>query len=137
MFFAMEIKRYKRLWPRYIADMYDVRTNHPNTWRKLGVGNIILSVTKNEIPFVSIGADHACENLIKLMKVRAGLVGISTNARERFFMAAPELPCLSKRVQSQFDVGAGKVTVHHGLGPITAKREHDEANMIGYLKCRK
>ena len=41
MLFAMEIKRYKRLRPRYIADMYDVRTNHPNTWRKLEVGNII------------------------------------------------------------------------------------------------
>ena len=40
-----------------------------------------------------------------------------------------------KIVQSQFDVGAGKVTEHHGLGLITAKREHDEANMIGYLKC--
>ena len=56
MFFAMDRIKYKRLWPRDIADMYDLRTNHPNTWRDLEAGNI--SVTKNEIPFVSIGADQ-------------------------------------------------------------------------------
>src|SRR6218665_61384 len=47
LFFAFYSIRYKRLWPRYIADMYDLRTNHPKTW----AGNI--SVTKNDIPFVS------------------------------------------------------------------------------------
>ena len=47
---------------------------------------------------MSIGADQACEHLNKLMKIRAGLVGISNNAkvRQSFFMAAPELSCLSK-----------------------------------------
>ena len=93
MFFAIDRKKYKRLWPRYIADL---RTSYPNTWRELEAGNI--SVTKTEIPFVSIGADHACEHLNKLMKVRAGLLVISKNVNDRqiFFMAAPELSCLSK-----------------------------------------
>jgi len=31
IFFAMDRIKYKRLWPRYIADMYDLRTDHPNT----------------------------------------------------------------------------------------------------------
>ena len=56
MFFAINRIKYKRLWPRDIADKYDLRTNHPSTWKDLEAGNI--SVTKNEIPFVSIGADQ-------------------------------------------------------------------------------
>ena len=130
MFFAMDRIKYKRLWPRYIADMYDLRTNHPNTWKELEAGNI--SVTKNEIPFVSVGADHACEHLNKQMKVRAGLIGISNNAnaRQRFFMAAPELSCLSKEFKSQFNAEVGKATEHHDLGPSAVKREHDAIDKI-------
>ncbi len=34
LFFAMDRIKYKRLWPRYIADMHDLRTNHRQTWEK-------------------------------------------------------------------------------------------------------
>ncbi|KAJ8344747.1 hypothetical protein SKAU_G00289400 [Synaphobranchus kaupii] len=111
LFFAFDRMKYKRLWPRYIADMHDLRTNHPETWKELEAGN--LSVTRNDIPFVSIGADHACEHLNKQMKVHSGLIGISNNAnaRQRFFMATPELSCLSREFKSQFGIGtAGKNT---------------------------
>jgi len=89
LFFDFDRIKYKRLWPRYIADMYDLRTNHPETWKELQTGNI--AVTKSNVPFVSIGADHACEHLNKLMKIHSGLVGIpnNANARQRFFLAAP------------------------------------------------
>jgi len=74
LFFAMDRLKYKRLWPRYIADMHSLKTDHPDTWRELEEGNI--SVTKSTIPFVSIGAGHVCEQLNRLMKVHAGLIGI-------------------------------------------------------------
>lgn len=45
LFIAMDRMKYKRLWPRYIADMHDLRTNHPQTWEELQAGNI--SVTKS------------------------------------------------------------------------------------------
>ena len=61
LFFVVDRIKYKRLWLRHIADMYDLKTNHPVTWRELKTGN--LSVTKNSIPFVSVGADLACENI--------------------------------------------------------------------------
>ena len=77
LFFAMDRIKYKRVWPRYIADMHALKTDHADTWRELEEGNI--SVTKSTIPFVSIGADHACEQLNKLMKVHSGLTGISNN----------------------------------------------------------
>ena len=68
MFFSMDRLKYKRFWPRYIADMYDLRTNNPNSWRKMETGNI--SVTKSKVPFASIGADYACEHVTNVMKVR-------------------------------------------------------------------
>ena len=40
--------KYKHLWPRYIADMHELNTSHPETWRELQDGNI--SVTKSTIP---------------------------------------------------------------------------------------
>ena len=79
LFFAMNRIKYKRLWPRYIADMHALKIDHPETWSELEESNI--SVTKNAIPCVSIGADHACEHLNKLMKVHAGLIGISNNPK--------------------------------------------------------
>ena len=65
--------------------MKALKIQDPDTWHELENGNI--SVTKSEIPFVSIGADHACEQLNRTMKVSGGLSGISNNqnARQRFF----------------------------------------------------
>ena len=85
LFFAMDRIKYKRLWPRYIADMQALKTEHPETWLELENGNI--SVTKSSIPFVSIGADHACEQVNRLLKVQGGITGIANNAnaRQRFF----------------------------------------------------
>ena len=60
LFFAMDRIKYKRLWPRYISDMHALKKSHPATWKELEAGNI--SVTKSVIPFVSNGADHACEH---------------------------------------------------------------------------
>ena len=131
LFFAMDRIKYKRLWPRYIADMHALKIDQPETWRELEESNI--SVTKSAIPFVSTGADHACEHLNKLMKVHAGLIGISNtpNARQRFFLAAPELSCLAKEFKDQFhDVGS-KVVEHHDLSPSKIRREH---GTIGRIK---
>ncbi|KAK5923956.1 hypothetical protein CgunFtcFv8_000881 [Champsocephalus gunnari] len=130
LFFSMDRIKYKRLWPRYIADMHDLRINHPQTWEELHAGNI--SVTKSVIPFVSVGADHACEHLNKLMKIHSGIIGISNNAnaRQRFFMVTPELLRLSKEFKSQFDMEADRSTEHHELGPSAVKRAHGTIDKI-------
>ena len=103
---------------------------HPETWRELEKSNI--SVAKNAIPLESIGTDHACEHLNKLMKVHAGLIGITNNpnARQRFLLAAPELPCLAKKFKDQFhDVGS-KAVEHHDLSPSKIRREHGTISRI-------
>ena len=89
-------------------------------------------LNKNAIPFVSIGADHACEHLNKVIEVHAGLIGMSNNpnARQRFFLAAPELSCLAKEFKDQFhDVGS-KAVEHHDLSPSKFKREHGTISRI-------
>ena len=66
------------------------------------------------------------------MKVHSGLIGISSNAnaRKRFFMAAPELACLSSEFKSQFVVEAGNVTEHPDLRPSAVKRGHGAIDKI-------
>lgn len=131
MFFAMDRIKCQRLWPRYIADMHTLQTDHPETWRELQAGGNI-SVTKSGIPFVSIGADHACEHLMRMMTVHSGLNGISNNAnaRQRFFMAAPELSRLSSQFKGQFDLNTDKPTEHHDLKPSAVRREHEAVSKI-------
>ena len=120
----MDRIKYKRLWPRYISDMYALKTNHPGTWRELESGNIL--VTRSDIPFVSIGPDNGCEQLNLLMKVHNGLIGISNdvNARQRFFLTAPELSCLASDFKTQFGLKSDEVREHHDLAPSSVNREH-------------
>ena len=61
LFFTFNHVKYKYFWPRYIADMYELNIKRPAVWKELEDENI--SLTKSEIPFVSIGSDHACEHL--------------------------------------------------------------------------
>ena len=127
----MDRLKYKRLWPRYIADMNDLKGKHPETWRELQEGNI--SVTKSSIPFVSIGADHACEMENKVMKAHNGLIGISNkgNARLRYFMATPELSCLSEEFKSQVKTNSNnRMMEHHDLRMSSVQRDHSAINKI-------
>ncbi len=130
LFFAFDRIKYKRLWPRYIADMHELKTKHPATWKELEDGNI--SVTKSEIPFVSIGPDHACEHLNRMMKVHSGLVGISNNpnARQRFFLASPEMSRLSTEFKGQFGLKANKPEEHHDVQPSVIRQEHQAVDKI-------
>ncbi len=130
LFFAMDRLKYKRLWPRYVADMHALKTEHPETWRELESGNI--SVTKSAIPFVSIGADHACEQINRLLKVNGGITGISNNpnARQRFFLTAPELSCFANDFKSQFHSSSNHGAFHHDLSPGKVKRDHDITTRI-------
>ena len=39
LFFALDRIKYERLWPRYTADMHEMKTKHPATWRELEGGH--------------------------------------------------------------------------------------------------
>ena len=131
LFFSMDRIKYKRLWPRYISDMHDLKTKYPETWKELVGGS--LSVSKNDVPFTSIGADHACEHLNRQMKIKSGLIRISNNpnARQKFFLATPELSLMSTEYKAQFFLEVtNQLTEHHDLGPSEVKREHAAIDKI-------
>ena len=87
-------------------------------------GNI--SVTRSDISFVSIGPDNSCEQLNLLIKVHNGLIGISNdvNARQLFFLTAPELSCLASDFKTQFGLKSDEVREHHDLAQSPINREH-------------
>ena len=60
LFFVFNQIKYKWCWPRYIADMHELKTKHPATWKELEDGDIFLT---KKIPFVSISSNYACEHL--------------------------------------------------------------------------
>ena len=47
LFFVFDRIKYKRLWPRYLADMQSLQIEHPDTWHELEQGSI--SVTKRKV----------------------------------------------------------------------------------------
>ena len=105
--------------------MYNLRTTYPDTWNERVGGS--LSVSKNGVPFTSVGADHACEHLNRQMKVKSGLVGISNNinARQRFFRAIPEISRMSAAYRRQFQMDiVSQLREHHDLSPSEVSREH-------------
>ena len=130
MFFALDRIKYKRLWPRYMADMCELKEKHPATWRSLEEGDI--SVTKSDVTFVSIGADHACEQIHREMKVQSGLLGISnnSNARQRFFLASPEISSLSTEFKGQFGLQVTKSERHHDVRPTVIRQEHEAVDKL-------
>ena len=66
------------------------------------------------------------------MKVDSGLTGISNNAnaRQRFFMASPELSRITREFRYQFNTKNDNVTEHHVLSPSAVKRDHTAVDKI-------
>ena len=75
---------------------------------------------------------YASASLNRLMKAHGGLTGISNNpnARQRFFLATPELSCFAKDFKSQFHSAGSQAAVHHDLSPGKVKREHGTITRI-------
>ena len=114
---TMGCLKYKRLWSCYIADMSAAKNGHRETYNKFKEGNS--SVAKSDTPSVSIGVEHAWEQLRKYMKVYAGLAWTSKNlnARQRFFMATPELFSLAKLFNDRFCSAGCKGRQHYDIFP--------------------
>ena len=66
-----------------------------------------------------------------MMKVHSGLVGISNNAnaRQRFFLASPEMSCLSTEFKGQFGLQVNKPG-HHDARPTVVRQEHEAVGKI-------
>ena len=56
-FSSMNRMKYRKMWPVYIADMYDLQHRAPAVWTVFMRGD--LSCQKSDIPERAIGRDHA------------------------------------------------------------------------------
>ena len=74
-FFAHDLFHYARLMPVHLAQMNQLETQDPTTWKALKEGNNC--VKKTDSPFTALFADQALEQKIKELKGVGGLVGIT------------------------------------------------------------
>lgn len=75
----------------YLADMLELQTTDPDSWKFLADGNF--AVSKNDVPFTSIDPDHAIEHEHRPMKMKGGFVNITCkeSALERHVITLPIL----------------------------------------------
>ena len=91
-FFAHDQINYARLTPLYLATMTDLLSNDIESWNYLEES---FAISKSQIPFTSIGSDHALEQENKVMKVTGGVKGLTQNPSglHRFCLTAPVFKC--------------------------------------------
>ena len=69
--------KYRRMLPVYLAEMKGLQDESPDIWNYFLQGGF--TVKKGDIPFTSLGADHAGKQQNKLLKIDGGLIGITKN----------------------------------------------------------
>ena len=87
-FSSMNQMKYHRMWPIYIADMYNLQHQAPDVWAVFMRGDF--SCQKSSIPGMAIGQDHAAEQENKITKNRDGITGITgRKQRNKTFPGCP------------------------------------------------
>ena len=85
----------------------------PELWEVFMNGEFC--VKKTDIPFTSLGMDHAGEQVIKTLKSKGGgIKGITNNenARLRFFLSSPVLAKISDDIKKMIDKDGGDTSKH-------------------------
>lgn len=66
-FFANNRLKYAQMVPLYLAEMHSLKESDPDIWSEFSQGHFC--VKKSQVPFCSIGVDHALEHVNRAMKV--------------------------------------------------------------------
>ena len=114
-FFAHDRLNYARMVPLYLAQMELLESTDPEIHEEFMSGNFC--VNKNDIPFCTIGPEHAIEHVNKTMKIRGGLKGLTQQpaAMARWFLIAPELSRLATQAEAIVGLQTHSLTHHHDL----------------------
>lgn len=101
-FHAHDQSNYLKWALLYIADMLELQTSDPDSWKFLEDGNF--AVSKNIVPFTSIDPDHAIEHEHRPMKMKGGFVNITQKekALDRCVLTLPILGQISEEYK-RFD----------------------------------
>ena len=102
----------------------------PEIWAEFMQGNWV--VNKNTIPFCAIGADHALEQVNRMMKVGGGIVGITQNPSTltKFFLGAPEPFHIAKEARQMAGMRSTEAKQHHDLMGTKARQQEDNVTAL-------
>ena len=120
-FFVHDQLNYARMTPLYLADMMSLKESNSLEWKYLKNN---FTISKSNIPFTSIGSDHAMEQINKDMKVTGGITGLTQqpNALNRFCLAIPLTSSLSKEFCQMQSIGSQERKDHYQLSGTTCAR---------------
>ena len=103
----------------------------PSLWNRLLKGEF--AVTKNPIPFTSIGTDQAQEHDNKILKGEGGLKGITNKPTGllKYCLAAPVLGRLAMETQEMFGANNTSAThQHHQDPPAKVTRQERSVHIL-------
>ena len=113
--------------PFYLANVEKLRESDDDIYAEFL--SRIWDVNNNpSVSFCAIGADYALEHINRSMRVVGGLIGITlnANARNKFFLTAPEMSRLTVDAEDMVDGIASTTKHHHALSQsILTKQEHN------------
>ena len=95
LLFAFNRLDYAQNIPDYMAHMQELETQHPEKWQVLYESQF--TVQNNEIPFTSVGVDHAQYFANQIHKRDGGLSGITTKPDTLSYITNAGLIVLTKR----------------------------------------
>ena len=105
--------------PEYIARMYALQETDPAMWQYFMDGHF--AIQKNEVPFTSIGVDHAQEHTNRELKGDNALKGMANNAESilNYCLAAPEIQKISSEFEEMIGLTVWSRKEHHQLSKAT------------------
>ena len=131
-YFTHDLYKYSRLVPVYPAQMQLLKSTDRETWNALEGGDFM--VRKSGIPFTNLFVDQTLEQLIREVKVAEGIMGITQNvdARDRFFLIAPELVKHMKEFLDAYCIDNDKSATkeHYQLSGSMAIRKFSNSGVI-------
>ena len=122
-FFAFNRLDYAMHIPEYLARMYDLEQSNPQVWHYFEMGGF--TVSSSQVPFTSIGVDHAQEHVNKVHKGDGGISGITTNPETllRYCLSGPELIRLAQETEEMLGITAPMKKVHHDMCDTKVQRQ--------------
>ena len=121
--FSQDRIKYMRMLPFYIRSQYALQDSDPETWNALKAGEF--SVTKSDIPFASLGLDHAGEQQNRVLKTDGGIIGIANNAnaRDRHCVTAPIISRMVTELSQYMSTATKNEETHHQLIPSQQRKQ--------------
>ena len=138
-FFAYNRLDYAQNMMEFLARAYESKEVYPDVWYRLVAGEF--AVTRSNIPFTTVGADHAQEQTNRDLKGGGGLQGITNKPATllKYCLTVPVLSQISKQTEVMLRLSmAGNESYHHHLSEPRIKKQESAIaaikDVLGPLK---